>query len=66
MIAKAREKYSEGVTLRAVMQAIPYIGSSLDTLLAGKAAQIHLERVENFAGELHRRKATRDFISGDK
>jgi len=55
VIAKAREKYSEVVALRAAMQAIPYVGSSLDTLLAGKAAQIHLERVENFASELHRR-----------
>lgn len=54
-IAKAQEKYSERINLRAAMQAIPYIGSSLDTLLVGKAAQIHLERVETFAGELHRR-----------
>jgi len=54
-IAKARGKYAESISLRAAMQAIPYIGSSVDTLLAGRASQIHLERVETFASELHRR-----------
>jgi len=54
-VAKARAKYADTVGLRAAMQAIPYIGGPLDTLLAGSAARIHLRRVEEFAHELHQR-----------
>lgn len=54
-VAKARARYADSIGLRATIQAIPYIGSPLDTLLAGRATQIHLRRVEEFAHELHRR-----------
>lgn len=56
-ISKLRQRYADIVSLRASVQAIPYIGSSLDTLLAGRAAQIHLERVEKFASDLAHRLA---------
>lgn len=56
-ISKLRQRYADIVILRASVQAIPYIGGSLDTLLAGRAAQIHLERVEKFASDLAHRLA---------
>lgn len=56
-ISKLRQRYADIVSLRASVQAIPYIGGSLDTLLAGHAAQIHLERVEKFASDLAHRLA---------
>lgn len=48
-ISKLRQQYSDIFVLRASVQAIPYIGGSIDTLFAGRAAQIHLQRVEKFA-----------------
>ena len=51
-ISKLRQQYADLVVLRASVQAIPYIGGSLDTLLSGRAAQIHLERVEKFISDL--------------
>jgi len=56
-ISKLQQRYADIVSLRASVQAIPYIGSSLDTLLSGRAAQIHLERVERFASNLAQRLA---------
>lgn len=56
-ISKLRQQYADIVGLRASVQAIPYIGGSLDTLLAGRAAQIHLQRVEKFASDLAHRLA---------
>ncbi len=57
-ISKIQQRYADIVSLRASVQAIPYIGGPLDTLLAGRAAQIHLERVEKFANNLAHRLAT--------
>lgn len=54
-ISKLQQRYTDTVSLRASVQAIPYIGGSLDTLLAGRASQIHLERVEKFASDLAHR-----------
>jgi hypothetical protein len=51
-ISRLRQQYADLVVLRASVQAIPYIGGSLDTLLSGRAAQIHLERVEKFISNL--------------
>ncbi len=51
-VSKLQQRYVDIVSLRASVQAIPYIGGSLDTLLAGRTAQIHLERVEKFASDL--------------
>lgn len=57
-ISKLRQQYADQVVLRASIQAIPYIGGSLDTLLSGRAAQLHLERVEKFISDLADRLAT--------
>lgn len=54
-ISKLRQQYADLVGLRATVQAIPYIGGPLDTLLSGRAAQIHLQRVEKFANDLAER-----------
>ena len=56
-ISKVQQRYADTLSLRASVQAIPYIGGSLDTLLAGRVAQIHLERVEKFASDLAHRLA---------
>lgn len=45
-------KYSDQLTIRATIQLIPYIGGVIDTLLNGKASQIHMQRVENFLHQL--------------
>lgn len=57
-ISKLRQQYADIVFLRASVQAIPYVGGALDTLLAGRAGQIHLERVEKFTHDLADRLAT--------
>jgi hypothetical protein len=62
-ISKLRQRYADIVILRASVQAIPYIGGSLDTLLAGRAAQIHLERVEKFVNDLSHRLAAVESVS---
>ncbi|MGI6638689.1 MAG: hypothetical protein ACOX4Z_06470 [Desulfobulbus sp.] len=54
-ISKLLQRYADLVVLRATVQAIPYIGGSLDTLLSSRAAQIHLERLEKFASDLEHR-----------
>lgn len=54
-ITQLREKYAGTLLLRASVQAIPYIGGPLDTLLTGRATQIHLERVDKFSRELAER-----------
>lgn len=56
-ISKLRQQYSDIVLLRASVQAIPYIGGSIDTLFAGRAAQIHQERIEKFVINLAARLA---------
>lgn len=56
-ISKLQQQYANMVIFRASVQAIPYIGGSLDTLLAGRAAQIHFERVEKFTSDLAHRLA---------
>lgn len=57
-ISKLQQKYADIVVLRASVQAIPYIGGPLDTLLSGRTAQIQLERVEKFTHDLADRLAT--------
>lgn len=51
----ASEKYGEQISMRALVQAIPYVGGSLDTLLAGRGTQIQKQRIESFLNELDRR-----------
>jgi hypothetical protein len=55
MVAKGCRKYSEAVALRATIQLIPYIGGSLDTLIAGRASLLQTERIEKFIHELKQR-----------
>lgn len=57
-IGRFQQNYSDIVVLRMSIQAIPWIGGPLDTLLAGRATQIQLERVDKFAKELAQRMAT--------
>jgi len=54
-LAKASEKYSETLTLRAAMQVIPWIGGALDTLFAGKGTKISQKRIEDFLAQLNER-----------
>jgi|SRR2546426_5022079 len=54
-LQKASEQYGEQISLRALVQAIPYVGGSLDTLLVGQGAQIQKRRVEEFLKDLDQR-----------
>lgn len=54
-MSSLRQRYADFTALPAAVQVIPHIGGSLDTLLSGRAAQIHLERVEKFVGDLAHR-----------
>lgn len=40
--------YSERYLVRASVQAIPYIGGAIDTILSGRASKIQMERIESF------------------
>ncbi|MCE5190826.1 MAG: hypothetical protein LLG08_03575 [Actinomycetia bacterium] len=51
-IATARDRYAELYALRAAVQVVPYVGGALDTLLAGGAAKIQMERVTDFLEQL--------------
>lgn len=51
----AAEKYSNLSTLRATIQAIPYMGGPIDTLLAGRGSKIQLARIEHMFEELSNR-----------
>lgn len=55
LVAKAAEGYAAQITLRALFQAIPYVGGSIDTLFAGKGQKIQQARVEQFLKELDER-----------
>lgn len=64
-ISKLQRRYADIVSLRASVQAIPYIGGSLDTLLAGRAAQIHLDRIESFVNELAQRMSAIESVAAN-
>jgi hypothetical protein len=55
LVAKAAEGYTAQTTLRALVQAIPYVGGSIDTLFAGKGQKIQQARIEQFLKELDER-----------
>lgn len=55
IIEKASTTYTESTKIRAAVQAIPYLGGPLDTLLAGKGSKIQNERLQHFLGELSSR-----------
>jgi len=54
-ITEASVAYIEKTKLRASIQAIPYVGGSLDTLLSGRGAKYQSERFENFIKDLTER-----------
>jgi hypothetical protein len=55
LIRQSAEKYSETLTLRALVQLIPYIGGPLDTLIGGEGQKIQQRRIALFIEELDRR-----------
>jgi len=54
-ITKASSQYCDKFPLRAAIQAIPWLGSSLDTMLAGLGAKWKYERLEDFISKLNER-----------
>ena len=51
-IDKAVEIYSNQVVIRSAIVAIPFVGSSIDTLLNGRASKIQTERILNAVNKL--------------
>ncbi len=51
-LVKASEKYSDQIVIRALMQAIPCVGGSLDTLFSGAGTKMQMRRIESFLEEL--------------
>ncbi|HIJ53121.1 MAG TPA: hypothetical protein HPP66_08215 [Planctomycetes bacterium] len=54
-ITKASAAYCDKFPLRSAIQAIPYLGSSLDTMLAGLGANYKYKRLEDFIAVLNKR-----------
>lgn len=54
-LQKFSKKYGDITALRALMQAIPYVGGSLDTLLSDSGQKIKWRRVEDFLQKLNER-----------
>ena len=54
-ITKASAQYCKVFPLRAAIQAIPGLGSSLDTMLAGLGAKWKYDRLEDFIAKLSER-----------
>ncbi len=52
-LLKLSSHYSENYSLRAAIQLIPHIGSSLDTLFAGAGTNWQFKRLEAFIRDLH-------------
>lgn len=51
-LEKLSAQYGDTATIRAIIQAIPYIGGSLDTLLSAAGQKWRVERAEHFFKEL--------------
>jgi hypothetical protein len=51
-VTKASAQYCDKFSLRAAIQAIPILGSSLDTMLAGLGAKYQYQRLEHFIYDL--------------
>lgn len=54
-LQKFSEKYGDVTALRAIVQAIPYVGGSIDTLLSDSGQKIKWRRVEDFLQKLEGR-----------
>ena len=48
ILSKASEKYAEQIALRAMAQAIPYVGGAIDTLLGGHGSKIQEKRLRHY------------------
>lgn len=64
-IQGARERYADLYVARAGVQAIPWVGGSLDTLIAGGVARIQLQRVEDFLCKLDDRMRQVESVSAN-
>lgn len=51
-LATASERYADATGLRALVQTVPYIGGSIDTLFAGKGSKIQISRIEDLLQQL--------------
>lgn len=51
-LIRASRKYSDAYLLRSAIQALPVVGGSLDTILAGKGSQWQINRLERFVEQL--------------
>ena len=51
-LTTASERYAEATKLRALVQAVPYVGGSLDILLAGAGSKIQISRIEDLLHQL--------------
>jgi hypothetical protein len=54
-ITRASARYAEAFPLRSLIQGIPYVGGSLDTILAGLGSKWQYERLSAFLSLLDRR-----------
>jgi hypothetical protein len=54
-LARAGERYRDRTTLRAAVQAIPYVGGPIDTLLSGHAGKRQEQRFSSFLDDLDKR-----------
>lgn len=54
-LAKVSSRYGDQTVLRALIQAIPYLGGPLDTLLANGGVKWKMERIESFIQVLDER-----------
>lgn len=60
----ASQRYGERTLVRAAVQAIPWVGGTLDTLLCGRGSKIQQERVMHFLGELEARLRQLETVGG--
>lgn len=51
-LMKASEKYSELTAIRAGINAIPFVGGSIDVLISGEAQKIAQRRIEDLISSL--------------
>jgi len=54
-LTKLSADYNSNWPLRSLIQAIPYLGGSLDMLLSGRGANYQYRRIEDFIRELQQR-----------
>jgi hypothetical protein len=48
MLSKASHVYLDQTAIRALINAIPYVGGSLDVILVSKGQKILEHRIQNF------------------